>query len=46
MVGLIKKIFIGLLSVFTVRLFIDSLVSNSKAPIKYVTLTNQPCQIG
>ena len=46
MVGLIKKIFIGLLSVFTVRLFIDSLVSNSKAPIKYGTLTNQPCQIG
>ena len=45
MVEFIKKIFIGLLSVLTVRIFDESLVSNSKGPIKYVTLTNRPCQI-
>ena len=36
--------FIGLLSVCTIRIFGDSLVSNSKGPIKYVSLYNHPCK--
>ena len=39
-----KKMFIGLLSVCTIGSFGESLVSNSKGPIKCVTLNNRPCQ--
>ena len=35
----------GLISVFTTGRFSKSLVSNSKGPIKCLTLSNQPCQI-
>ena len=35
--------FIGLLSVCTIGSFGESLVSNSKGPIKCVTLNNRPC---
>ena len=45
MFGFIKKMFIGLLSACTIGQFAESLVSNLKGPIKYVSLNNQPCQI-
>ena len=44
MVWFIKKMFIGLLSVWTMWSFGESLVSNSKVPIKYVSLNNHLCQ--
>ena len=44
MVWFIKKMFIGLLSVWTMWSFGESLVSNSKVPIKYVSLNNYLCQ--
>ena len=44
MFGLILKMFIGLLSVCTRGSFGESLISNSKGPIKYVSLNNHPCQ--
>ena len=40
----IKKIFIGLLSVCTIKRFGVSLVFNYKKPIKCLSLNNQPCQ--
>ena len=36
--------FIGLLSVCTIEDFGKSLVSNSKRPIKFLTLNNRPSQ--
>ena len=36
--------FIGLLNVCAIRSFGKSLVSNSKGPLKCLTLNNQPCQ--
>ena len=44
MFGFNEKIFIGLLSVCTIRSFGASLTSNYKEPIKCVSLNNQPCQ--
>ena len=44
MVWFIKKMFIGLLSIWTMWSFGESLVSNSKVPIKYVSLNNYLCQ--
>ena len=44
MVWFIKKMFIGLLSVWTMWSFGESLVSNSNIPIKYVSLNNHLCQ--
>ena len=38
------KILIGLLNVCTKASFCESLVSNSKGPIKCVSLNNHPCQ--
>ena len=40
----IKKMFVGLLSVCTIRSFGESLVYNSKIPIKRVSLNNHPHQ--
>ena len=42
MLGFIKKIFIRLLSICTIRNFGESLAFNSKGPIKCVSLNNQP----
>ena len=39
-----KKMFIRLLSLCTIVRFGEPLVSNSKGPIKCVSLNNQPCQ--
>ena len=39
-----KKMFIGLLNVCAIGSFGESLVSNSKGPLKCLTLNNQPCQ--
>ena len=39
-----KKLFIRLLSLCAIVRFGESLVSNSKGPIKCVSLNNQPCQ--
>ena len=44
MFGFIIKMFIGLLNVFTAVIFVRSLASNSKGPIKRVSLSNRPCQ--
>ena len=44
MFGFIFKMFIGLLSACTKRRFGESLVWNSKGPIKCVTLNNRSCQ--
>ena len=44
MLGLIKKMFIGLLSAFTTRGFGKSLACNSEGCIKCVSLNNRPCQ--
>ena len=41
--GLLKKVFIGLLSVCSTGSSGESLVSNSKGHIKYVSLNNWPC---
>ena len=38
----IKKMFVGLLSVFTLGSFDESLVSNLKGPMKCVSLNNHP----
>ena len=35
---------IGLLSAYTVESFGESLTFNSKGPMKYVSLNNEPCQ--
>ena len=40
----IKKMFIRLLSACTKGSFGESLVSNSKEPLKCLTLNNGPCQ--
>ena len=40
----LKNMFIGLLSVCAIGTFSESLVSNFKGPIKYVSLNNHPCQ--
>ena len=45
MFGCIKKMFIGLLSIYTIRSFGESLVSNLKGPVKRVSLNNHPCQV-
>ena len=39
-----KYIYIGLLSVCTIGSIDESIVSNSKGPIKCVSLNNRPCQ--
>ena len=44
MFGFIKKMFIGLLSAWTTGEFGESLVFDSKRPIKCVFLNNQPCK--
>ena len=44
MVGFIKKMFIGLLSVCRVVSFTGPLASNFKEPLKCVTFNNQQCQ--
>ena len=44
MFGFIQKLFIGLLSSCISGRFDGSLASNSKGPIKCVSLNNQPCQ--
>ena len=44
MFGSMKKIIIRLLSVCTIGSFEESLVFNSKGPMKCLTLNNQPCQ--
>ena len=44
MFGFIKKMFIGLLSAWTTGEFGESLVFDSKRPIKCVSLNNQPCK--
>ena len=44
MFGFIKKMFIGLSSVCTMGHFCESLTFNSKAAIKCVSLSNNPCQ--
>ena len=36
--------FIGLLSVYTIGSFGESLLSNSKGPVKCVSLNKHPCQ--
>ena len=43
MLGFIKKMFVGLLNFCTIQNFDKSLVSNSKGPIKCLTLNNQLC---
>ena len=44
MLGLVKKLFIGFLSVCTVASFWKSINFNSEGPIKSVSLNNQQCQ--
>ena len=44
MFGFIKQMFFRLLRVCTMKGFGESLVSNSKGPIKYVSLDNQSYQ--
>ena len=44
MFGLIKNIFIGLLSVSATESFGESLVSNLQGPIKCIFLNDHPCQ--
>ena len=39
-----KKDFIGLLSICTIKGFVESLVSDSKGIIKCLTLNNRPCE--
>ena len=45
MFGSMKIVFIGLLSVCTIKRFSRSLPSNYKETIKCVSLNNQPCQV-
>ena len=45
MSGFIFKMFIGLLSSWTIVVFSKSLASNSKGHIKCISLDNQPCQV-
>ena len=40
----IKKLFIGLVSTYTIGCFGEWLAFNSKRPIKCVSLNNQPCK--
>ena len=41
---LLKIMFIGLLRVCSIKIFGKSLASNFESPIKYVSLSNRPCQ--
>ena len=45
MFGFIKKMLIGLINVCTTGSFGGSLASNSKGPIKCISLNYQPCQV-
>ena len=44
MFGFIKQMFVGLWNVYIIENFGELLVSNSKGPLKYLSLNNQSCQ--